>query len=69
MPIDFHDHNNQSTYASREAEARWVQTIEQHVRLQGMRVLDLGCGCGIYTKALALSGAGFAQPDRKIHLT
>ncbi|AHV98304.1 class I SAM-dependent methyltransferase [Paenibacillus sabinae] len=57
MPIDFHDQKNQSTYASREASAKWIQTIAKHVRLQGKRVLDLGCGGGIYTKELAQSGA------------
>ncbi|WP_025688115.1 class I SAM-dependent methyltransferase [Paenibacillus zanthoxyli] len=57
MPIDFHDQNNQSTYASREAEASWISTIGRYVPLQGKRVLDIGCGGGIYTKALALSGA------------
>lgn len=57
MSIDFHDQRNQTTYASRTAEEKWIQTIQQYVDIQGKQVLDLGCGGGIYSKVFAMSGA------------
>jgi len=57
MPIDFYDSKNQSTYASRTAEQKWIHTINQNVDIQDKEILDLGCGGGIYSKVFALSGA------------
>ncbi|MHA6531258.1 methyltransferase domain-containing protein [Paenibacillus sp. BAC0078] len=57
MPIDFHDSSNKWSYTSRTAENRWIKMIEEYARLRGKRVLDLGCGGGIYSKALAAAGA------------
>ncbi|MCK8487402.1 methyltransferase domain-containing protein [Paenibacillus sp. MBLB2552] len=57
MPIDFHDRSNQSTYASRAAEVRWIKTIEKYVSVQGKHILDLGCGGGIYSKVFSQAGA------------
>ncbi|MCR8642224.1 class I SAM-dependent methyltransferase [Paenibacillus sp. N1-5-1-14] len=45
------------TYTSRLADASWVQWMKEHVEIEDKRVLDLGCGGGIYTKALADLGA------------
>lgn len=57
MPIDFHDKNNQSTYAMREATLTWNEKIEELVDVKGKRVADIGCGGGIYSKALVDLGA------------
>jgi ubiquinone/menaquinone biosynthesis C-methylase UbiE len=57
MPIDFHDKSNYLSYTTRNAEDRWLEIIKQFVEIEQKVVLDLGCGGGIYSKALALSGA------------
>jgi ubiquinone/menaquinone biosynthesis C-methylase UbiE len=57
MPIDFHDQTQRFTYTKRTADETWTQWIQQHFNLHGKRVLDLGCGGGIYTRALATLGA------------
>ncbi|WP_442601044.1 class I SAM-dependent methyltransferase [Paenibacillus sp. KN14-4R] len=53
----FHESNQQMSYASRTADTGWIEWVKAHVRIKGARVLDLGCGGGIYTKALADLGA------------
>ncbi|WP_019913055.1 class I SAM-dependent methyltransferase [Paenibacillus sp. HW567] len=57
MPIDFHNSSNKWSYTSRTAEDQWIKMVEEYTRLSGKRVLDLGCGGGIYSKALAVAGA------------
>ena len=57
MPIDFHDAKNSRTYAERAADETWNAAIQQLVDLSGKVVADLGCGGGIYTRALAILGA------------
>jgi ubiquinone/menaquinone biosynthesis C-methylase UbiE len=57
MPINFHDGKNRASYASREADAAWMSKISELVEVTGKHVLDIGCGGGIYTKALAAMGA------------
>jgi ubiquinone/menaquinone biosynthesis C-methylase UbiE len=57
MPIDFHDVCNARTYATRDADASWVETITSIVDPAGKRVVDIGCGGGIYTRAWAELGA------------
>lgn len=57
MPIDFHDAKNSRTYTEREADETWHVAIQQLVDLSGKDIADLGCGGGIYTRALALLGA------------
>lgn len=57
MTIDFHDSSNQSSYASRTAEDKWIQIIQEYVDIHGKKILDLGCGGGIYSKVFAKSGA------------
>ncbi|WP_243633135.1 class I SAM-dependent methyltransferase [Paenibacillus xerothermodurans] len=47
-----------STYAGREADRRWENFITAQVRIKGATVADIGCGGGIYTKALAQLQAG-----------
>ena len=57
MAIDFHAPENQNTYAGREAHRDWAQAIGEIVDPVGKRVVDVGCGGGIYTAAWALQGA------------
>src|SRR5260370_7937671 len=57
MPIDFHAENNRFSYTTRQADPSWVTAIKSIVDVRGKRVLDIGCGGGIYSKALAEMGA------------
>jgi ubiquinone/menaquinone biosynthesis C-methylase UbiE len=57
MPIDFHDPRNARTYATRAADASWVEAVTAIVAPDGKRVLDIACGGGIYTRAWAELGA------------
>ncbi|GAA4827192.1 hypothetical protein GCM10023354_00970 [Garicola koreensis] len=57
MAINFHDRDNAGTYATREADDNWRQAIGRIVDLDGLRVVDLGCGGGIYSTALAQMGS------------
>lgn len=57
MPINFQNPNDQFTYARREADTSWIQFIKKICDIKGKSVLDIGCGGGIYSKALAEMGA------------
>lgn len=57
MPMDFHDPRNQSSYTTRVADASWLELIAKQAELKGKRAADIGCGGGIYTKALLALGA------------
>jgi ubiquinone/menaquinone biosynthesis C-methylase UbiE len=57
MPIDFHDPRNAHTYATRVADPTWVSAITAIISPEGKRVLDIGCGGGVYTCAFAELGA------------
>lgn len=57
MPMDFHDSRNKQSYTARTAEKRWIGLIGEYAVLHGKQVLDLGCGGGIYSQALAAAGA------------
>lgn len=57
MAIDFHDPQNRTTYASREADSSWVQAITALIEPVGLRVADIGCGGGIYSSAFLDQGA------------
>lgn len=57
MPIDFHAEGSRYTYASRQADLSWVEQIQKLVDLRGKKVVDIGCGGGIYSTALAELGA------------
>jgi len=54
--IDFEDPKNRDTYVGRAADPGWVSRFDDLVRPGGRRVADVGCGGGIYTKAIALLG-------------
>ncbi|SET38314.1 class I SAM-dependent methyltransferase [Paenibacillus sp. NFR01] len=57
MPIDFHHEDNGTTYTARDADASWMDFIQSHVEVSGKRAADIGCGGGIYTRALVKLGA------------
>lgn len=57
MSINFHDANNKYTYAQRNAHISWREMIKNITDVQKKRIIDIGCGGGIYTKELALMGA------------
>lgn len=57
MAIDFHDPQNRTTYASREADSSWVQAITALIEPVGLQVADIGCGGGIYSSAFLDQGA------------
>jgi len=56
-PIDFHSHENRDTYTTRQADPSWVAAVTGLVDPRGKRVLDIGCGGGIYSRAWAGLGA------------
>jgi len=57
MSIDFHAQENRYTYATRRADSSWMTLVNSIVAVNGKRALEIGCGGGIYTKALADMGA------------
>ena len=57
MPINFHADNNRFNYAARQADAFWMAAISEIIDVRGKKVADIGCGGGIYAKALAEMGA------------
>ncbi|OZI66915.1 class I SAM-dependent methyltransferase [Bordetella genomosp. 11] len=57
MSIDFHSEAVKDTYAHREAHADWAKAMEALARPAGKRVVDVGCGGGIYSLAWADLGA------------
>jgi ubiquinone/menaquinone biosynthesis C-methylase UbiE len=59
VPINFHEKPNQNTYSSRKADPTWIETVGKEIDIRVKRVLDIGCGGGIYTRALADMGAAY----------
>ena len=57
MPIDFHDPRNAHTYDTRAADPSWIAAITKIVSPADKRVLDIGCGGGVYSRAFAELGA------------
>lgn len=57
MPINFHDETNRHSYATRTADETWKAAMRELVELKGLRVADIGCGGGIYSKAWSNLGA------------
>jgi ubiquinone/menaquinone biosynthesis C-methylase UbiE len=53
MAINFHDANNNKTYTTREADQSWMQLMRDTIDLYGKDAVDIGCGGGIYSKALS----------------
>jgi ubiquinone/menaquinone biosynthesis C-methylase UbiE len=57
MPIDFHDPRNAHTYDTRAADPTWTAAVTAIVAPESKRVLDIGCGGGVYARAFADLGA------------
>lgn len=57
MPMNFHDPSNRKSYTTRTADAAWLDLIADYVDLEGKQAIDIGCGGGIYTRALLALGA------------
>lgn len=57
MGINFHHNENRNAYTTREADISWRQTMRDLVQFENIsNALDVGCGGGIYSKALADMG-------------
>lgn len=57
MPINFSSPSNRNTYALRTADASWKEAIANLINPRGLRVVDVGCGGGIYSTAWLDLGA------------
>ncbi|MDM5339822.1 class I SAM-dependent methyltransferase [Fictibacillus enclensis] len=57
MGIDFHDPSVTFSYASRTASDEWKTLIKPYIVSSESMAIDIGCGGGIYTKALLELGA------------
>jgi ubiquinone/menaquinone biosynthesis C-methylase UbiE len=66
--MDFHNRDNRWSHSTREADPKWVAKIREICEPTGKSVLDIGCGGGIYTHALAdmgaahVTGVDFSKP-------
>ncbi|WP_404451549.1 methyltransferase domain-containing protein [Virgibacillus necropolis] len=57
MTINFHDQTNKRSYTTRNADASWIELMKKIIRTKSVEhALDIGCGGGIYSKALAKMG-------------
>ncbi|MFS0788184.1 class I SAM-dependent methyltransferase [Shouchella sp. 1P09AA] len=57
MAIDFQNEQNRYSYTNREADPSWMEEMNAILRAYGPEhIVDLGCGGGIYTRALAEMG-------------
>lgn len=52
MTINFHDEQNKYTYAARSADQGWIELLRPYFEHKPEIALDIGCGGGIYSKAL-----------------
>ncbi len=57
MPIDFHHDANRLTYTRRRAGEDWARAVGSLVAAEGARVVDVGCGGGVYCEAWLDLGA------------
>ncbi|UTR16859.1 class I SAM-dependent methyltransferase [Salipaludibacillus sp. LMS25] len=57
MGINFHSDKNSTTYTTRNADKTWVEAIRQLIPIEEVsHAVDIGCGGGIYSKALSDMG-------------
>ncbi|GAA5346250.1 methyltransferase domain-containing protein [Planifilum fimeticola] len=63
MTIDFFDPANRLSYASRSASSEWKTLMQSLVDLRGIDAVDIGCGGGIYSRAMAEMGARVTGVD------
>jgi ubiquinone/menaquinone biosynthesis C-methylase UbiE len=57
VTINFHSEKIRGTYATREADRSWADTMRSIVDPTGARIADIGCGGGIYARAWSDLGA------------
>ena len=57
VPINFDDPKNRFSYAGREADVSWMNEMSRILLPDGIRVVDVGCGGGIYSRAWLRLGA------------
>lgn len=57
MTINFHDHRLRHSYTQRQADPAWSTLLRSLTNLDGKIAVDIGCGGGIYSIALAQLGA------------
>ena len=56
MPINFNDEQNKFTYTGRTADESWKDAIVSLIDPKGLRIADVGCGGGIYSRAWSALG-------------
>ena len=57
MGIDFHNQQHRTSYTTRQADSSWKAALAKHIPFHSMgRAVDIGCGGGIYAKALVDMG-------------
>ena len=57
LGIDFHNEKNRYSYSTRKADSSWIHAMEELVNFNNIpKALDIGCGGGIYSKALSDMG-------------
>ena len=57
LGMDFHSNKNRFTYTTRTADRSWIKTMRQLAPVENvLKAVDIGCGGGIYSKALADMG-------------
>lgn len=57
MSINFHNEKNRTSYAQRHVDKTWLTKVGELVNFNNKKVIDVGCGGGIYSKALMKLGA------------
>ena len=57
MPIDLNDEQNKLTYTGRSAHESWNDAILSLTHPNGEKVVDVGCGGGIYSRSWLALGA------------
>lgn len=63
MTIYFFDPGNRFSYASRTASSEWKALMQSVTDLRDIDVADIGCGGGIYSRAMAEMGARVTGVD------
>jgi ubiquinone/menaquinone biosynthesis C-methylase UbiE len=59
MTINFHSQANKATYTGRAASDEWRRCISELAEIRDRTVADIGCGGGIYARALVELGAAY----------
>jgi len=57
MPINFNDERNKFTYSGRTVDESWTKAMLSLDDPNGLRIADVGCGGGIYSRVWLALGA------------